>query len=88
MEFSGGTPERLNAEQRRDLMEIVEDRYQNAATLITSQLPLAKWHEVIGEPTFADAILDRIVHNAYRLELDGESLRKRQKKPDAAAPSA
>jgi DNA replication protein DnaC len=73
-------PERLNAEQRRDLMEIVEDRYQNAATLITSQLPLAKWHEVIGEPTFADAILDRIVHNAvhnaHRLELDGPSMRK------------
>ncbi len=56
-------------------MEIVEDRYQNAATLITSQLPLAKWHEVIAEPTFADAILDRIVHNAHRLELDGPSMR-------------
>ncbi len=69
-------PERLNAEQRRDLMEIVEDRYQNAATLITSQLPLAKWHDVIGEPTLADAILDRIVHNAHRLELDGPSMRK------------
>ncbi|MCK5366331.1 MAG: ATP-binding protein, partial [Gammaproteobacteria bacterium] len=69
-------PERLNAEQRRDLMEIVEDRYQNAATLITSQLPLAKWHDVIGEPTFADAILDRIVHNAHRIELDGPSMRK------------
>ena len=69
-------PERLTAEQRRDLMEIVEDRYQNAATLITSQLPLATWHEVIGEPTFADAILDRIVHNAHRLELDGPSMRK------------
>ena len=53
-------PERLNAGQRRDLMEIVEDRHQNAAILITSQLPLAKWHEIIGEPTFADAILDRI----------------------------
>jgi DNA replication protein DnaC len=69
-------PERLNAEQRRDLMEIVEDRYQNAATLITSQLPVAEWHQVIGEPTFADAILDRIVHNAHRLELDGPSMRK------------
>jgi DNA replication protein DnaC len=69
-------PERLNAEQRRDLMEIIEDRYQSAATLITSQLPLAKWHDVIGEPTFADAILDRIVHNAHRLELDGPSMRK------------
>jgi DNA replication protein DnaC len=69
-------PERLKADQRRDLMEIVEERYQNAATLITSQLPLATWHEVIGEPTFADAILDRIVHNAHRLELDGPSMRK------------
>jgi DNA replication protein DnaC len=68
-------PDRLTAEQRRDLMEIVEDRYQNAATLITSQLPLAKW-DVIGEPTFADAILDRIVHNAHRIELDGPSMRQ------------
>jgi DNA replication protein DnaC len=69
-------PDRLNADQRRDLMEIVEDRYQNASILITSQLPVAKWHEVIGEPTFADAILDRIVHNAHRLDLDGPSMRK------------
>jgi DNA replication protein DnaC len=52
-------------------MEIVEDRYGNGSTLISSQLPLSTWHEVIGEPTFADAILDRLVHNAYRLELDG-----------------
>ncbi len=73
-------PDRLNADQRRDLMEIVEDRYQNAAVLITSQLPLEKWHDVIGEPTFADAILDRIVHNAYRLKLDGQSLRKTKTK--------
>jgi len=69
-------PDRLNANQRRDLMEIVEDRYGRGSTLITSQLPLDKWHDVIGEPTFADAILDRIVHNAYRLELDGPSMRK------------
>lgn len=69
-------PDRLNASQRRDLMEIVEDRYGNGSTLITSQLPLSTWHEVIGEPTFADAILDRLVHNAYRLELDGQSFRK------------
>ncbi len=77
-------PERLNGDQRRDMLEIIEDRHGTAATLITSQLPVSSWHEVIGEPTFADAILDRIVHNAYRLELDGESLRKHQKKPDAA----
>lgn len=69
-------PDRLTAGQRRDLMEIVEDRYATGSTLITSQLPVGKWHDVIGEPTFADAILDRLVHNAYRLELDGPSLRK------------
>ena len=54
---------------------------------ITSQMPVSSWHEVIGEPTFADAILDRIVHNAYRLELDGESLRKQQKVPTPGAPA-
>ncbi len=69
-------PDRLNADQRRDLMEIVEERYLNASTLITSQLPVAEWHQVIGEPTFADAILDRIVHNAHRIALDGPSMRQ------------
>lgn len=69
-------PERLTSDQRRDLMEIVEDRYQNASIMITSQLPLAKWHDIIGDPTFADAILDRIVHNAHRITLDGPSMRK------------
>jgi DNA replication protein DnaC len=69
-------PDRLSASQRRDLMEIVEDRYGRGSILITSQLPTATWHEVIGEPTLGDAILDRIVHNAYRLELDGPSMRK------------
>lgn len=69
-------PDRLNPSQRRDLMEIVEERYGRGSTLITSQLPVDKWHDVIGEPTFADAILDRLVHNAYRLALDGPSLRK------------
>ena len=57
-------------------MEIVEDRHGRGSMLITSQLPVASWHEVIGEPTLGDAILDRIVHNAYRLELDGPSMRK------------
>jgi DNA replication protein DnaC len=80
-------PERLNADQRRDMLEIIEDRHGTAATLLTSQLPVSSWHEVIGEPTFADAILDRIVHNAYRLELDGGSLRKQQQKPDVATPA-
>lgn len=69
-------PDRLSSSQRRDLMEIVEDRYQAGSTIITSQLPLSTWHDVIGEPTFADAILDRVVHNAYRLELSGQSMRK------------
>jgi len=69
-------PDRLNASQRRDLMEIVEDRYGAGSTLITSQLPVDTWHEIIAEPTFADAILDRLVHNAYRLNLDGPSMRK------------
>ena len=68
-------PDRLTAPQRRDLMEIVEDRYGRGSTLITSQLPVDKWHDVIDEPTFADAILDRLVHNAYRLALAGPSLR-------------
>ena len=79
-------PDRLNPNQRRDLMEIVEDRHGHGATVITSQLPVEKWHDVIGEPTFADAILDRIIHNAYRLELDGPSIRKTQ--ADAAATEA
>jgi DNA replication protein DnaC len=69
-------PDRLTASQRRDLMEIIEDRYGRGSTLITSQLPVEAWHEVIAEPTFADAILDRIVHNAYRLALEGPSMRK------------
>lgn len=69
-------PEALNAEQRRDLLEIVEDRYDAGSILITSQLPLETWHEIIGDPTIADAILDRVVHNAYRIQLSGESLRK------------
>ncbi len=77
-------PERFTASQRRDLMEIVEDRYGAGSTLITSQLPVEAWHEVIGEPTFADAILDRIVHNAYRFALEGPSMRK----PEAAEADA
>jgi DNA replication protein DnaC len=69
-------PDRLSAGQRRDLMEIVEDRCGARSTLVTSQLPVDAWHAVIDEPTFADAILDRLVHNAYRLDLDGPSMRK------------
>jgi len=61
---------------RSSLMEIIEDRHGNHSTIITSQLPVAQWHEAIGEKTVADAILDRIVHDAHRIELSGESLRK------------
>lgn len=69
-------PDRLTAPQRRDLMEIVEDRYQSGSTVITSQLPVDTWHDIVDEPTFADAILDRLTHNAHRMPLDGPSLRK------------
>ena len=78
-------PDRLSACQRRDLMEITDDRHGSGSTLITSQLPVDTWHDVIGEPTFADAILDRLVHNSYRLQLDGPSLRKLKAKPDVAS---
>ncbi len=70
--------ETLNAEQRRDLLEIVEERYGRGATLITSQMPLDRWHDVIGDPTLADAILDRLVHNAHRIQLKGESMRRKK----------
>ena len=70
--------EPLGPEQRHDMLEIVEDRYGRGATLITSQIPVDRWHDLIGEPTLADAILDRIVHNAHRLQLKGDSLRKQK----------
>ena len=71
-------PEPLDADQRRDLLEIVEDRYEARSIIVTSQLPVDRWYEIIGNPTIADAILDRLVHNAYRIELKGESLRKQK----------
>jgi DNA replication protein DnaC len=64
-------------ENRRDLLEIVEDRHDRRATIITSQLPVEHWHDALGDPTLADAILDRLVHNAYKIALHGESMRKR-----------
>ena len=70
-------PEPLNAEQRRDLLEIVEDRYEKGSLLVTSQIPVGRWHELVGDPTIGDAILDRVVHRAHRIELKGPSLRKR-----------
>jgi DNA replication protein DnaC len=68
----------LDAASRSTLMEIIEDRHGKGSTIITSQVPVAAWHEVIGEQTIADAILDRIVHDAHRLEMKGESLRKKR----------
>src|SRR5437660_3397663 len=69
-------PAPLAESERRDFLEICEDRYQTRSTILTSQLPVAKWHEQIGDPTLADSILDRLVHNAHRLEMHGESMRK------------
>ena len=66
----------LTPEQGRDLLEIVDDRHGRGSTIVTSQLPVDHWHEVIGNPTIADAILDRLVHNAHRLTLKGDSMRK------------
>ena len=62
--------------ERRAFLEICDERYQTRATLLTSQLPVAKWHGQIGDPTVADSIMDRLVHAAHRLELEGESIRK------------
>ena len=67
----------LSEEHRRDLLEIIEDRHDCRATLVTSQLPVEHWHEALGDPTLADAILDRLVHNAYNITLQGDSMRKR-----------
>jgi len=69
----------LSAEQRQDLLEVIEDRYNISSTLITSQFKHEHWHEIIGDPTIADAILDRVVHNSYKLALKGESRRKPSK---------
>ena len=69
----------FDAQSRAALMEIIEDRHGKTSLIITSQLPVSKWHEVIGEKTIADAILDRIVHDAHRLELKGESMRKKRR---------
>src|SRR5208283_3419948 len=70
----------LDNQNRSSLMEIIEDRHGKRSTIITAQLPVMKWHEIIGEQTIADAILDRIVHQAHRIELSGESMRKRNSK--------
>lgn len=76
----GLTP--LSEQSRRDLLEILDDRYDRRSTIVTSQLPVDQWHTHLNDPTLADAILDRLVHNAYRLTLQGDSMRK-QKSVDA-----
>ena len=74
----------MSEAERRDFWEICEDRYQTRSTILTSQLPVARWHEQIGDPTAADGILDRLVHNAHRIDMRGESMRKKRstKPPD------
>ena len=67
---------KLTAPQRRDLLEVLDDRHNRKSTLVTGQLPVEHWHKIIGDPTLADAILDRLIHNAYRINLKGESMRK------------
>jgi DNA replication protein DnaC len=69
----------LSDTERRDLLEVIEDRNGSGSTLITSQLPIENWHDHIGDPTIADAILDRLIHNAHRIQLKGDSMRKKQK---------
>lgn len=67
---------KLTADQRRDLMEVIDDRHQRGSTLLATQIPVDRWHDQIGDPTYADSILDRLVHNAYRIELRGVSMRQ------------
>ena len=71
----------LKDAERRDVLEICDDRYQRRSLILTSQMPVAHSHEQIGDPTIADSILDRLIHNAYRIELKGESMRKKRRKP-------
>lgn len=75
--------EPLDARARHDLLEILEERYGRRSTVVTSQLPTTSWHAVVADPTYADAILDRLLHNAHRLDLDGHSLRRGKTPPQA-----
>ena len=77
----------MNDSQRLDILDICEERYGRKSTLITAQAPVDKWHAIVGEPTIADAILDRIVHNAHRIPLKGESMRKKHAIPKTLNPS-
>jgi DNA replication protein DnaC len=69
---------KLTGEQRRDLLEVIDDRHQRGSTILATQVPLERWHDQVGDPTYADAILDRLVHNAHRIELRGGSMRQRR----------
>jgi len=71
---------RLTAEQRRDLMEVIDDRHQRASTILATQIPIERWHDTISDQAMTVAVVDRLVHNAYRIELRGDSMRRR--KPD------
>ena len=73
--------EPLDAASRHDLLEILEERYGRRSTILTSQIPVDKWHALMGDPTYADAILDRLVHNAHRINLTGHSLRRSRDQP-------
>lgn len=73
----------LNDRERADLLEVLDDRYAKRATLVTSQLPFDHWHDVLGDATFADAILDRLINNAHRITLKGPSLRRKKTKPSS-----
>ena len=78
----------MSEPERRDFWEICEDRYQTRSTVLTSQLPVGRWHEQIGEPTAADGILDRLVHNAHKFELRGDSMRKKRGGQGGAQPAS
>ena len=73
----------LTDQERQDLLEVIEDRHGSASTIVASQLPVEHWHEVIGDPTIADALLDRLVHNAHKITLKGESMRKKKAQIDS-----
>ena len=73
----------LSEPERRDFWEICEDRYQVRSTILTSQVPVSRWHEQVGDPTLADGILDRLVHNAHRIEMKGDSMRKKRPKANS-----
>ena len=81
--LEGGITDR----QRRDLLEVLDDRYASRSTIVTSQLPVDRWHDHIGDPTLADAILDRLIHNAHRIPLDGPSMRRKKGTAQPSIPS-